>query len=219
MWLTPNRPRDAGFYAAVEELIDLYTRLLGEDEIVLSIDEKTSLQPRPRKHATKPAQPVNCPNLVEHEYGRAGALQLFAAFDTRSGRVYGQCYERKRQEEFIAFLAHLEDQISDTIKTIHLVCDNLKVHSGRQVIKWLEDHPRFCFHFTPVHCSWMNQVEQWFSILQRKRFRIADFACAEDLRAKINQFIVEWNQRAHPFNWTTKSAAKIMAKAPTEIAA
>ncbi|MCX7012260.1 MAG: IS630 family transposase [Candidatus Sumerlaeota bacterium] len=219
MWLTPNRPRDAAFYAAVTELIDLYTRPLGEDEVVLSVDEKTSLQPRPRKHPTKPAQPGNQANLVEHEYGRAGALQLFAAFDTRSGSVYGQCYARKRQHEFIAFLAHVEERIPTTVKIIHLVCDNLKVHSGRQVQEWLQKHPRFRFHFTPVHCSWMNQVEQWFSILQRKRFRIADFASVDDLRAKMDQFIAEWNQHAHPFNWTTKSVAKVMAKAPREMAA
>jgi transposase len=219
MWLTPKRPRDAAFYTAVKELIDLYTRPLGADEIVLSIDEKTSLQPRPRKHATRPARPGNQPNLVEHEYERAGALQLFAGFDTRSGRVYGQCYARKRQKEFIAFLEHVEEQVSPGVKTIHIVCDNLKVHSGRQVQEWLEKHPRFCFHFTPVHCSWMNQVEQWFSILQRKRFRIADFASVDDLHAKVVQFIDEWNQRAHPFNWTTKSVAKVMAKAPQEMAA
>lgn len=219
MWLGKRHPRDAEFYARVLHLIELYTRPLCDDEVVLSVDEKTSLQPRPRLHPTKPAQPDNIPNRVEHEYKRSGALQLFAAFDTRSGKVYGQCYERKRQQEFIAFLSHLEEQIPAHITTIHIVCDNLKVHSGKKVIEWLQTHPRFQFHFTPVHCSWMNQVEQWFSILQRKRFRIADFASKEDLRAKIEQFIAEWNQRAHPFNWSTKSVAKIMAEAPQELLA
>lgn len=219
MWLGTNHPRDAEFYARVRNLIDLYTRPLADDEVVLSVDEKTSLQPRPRLHPTKPAQPGNLPNRVEHEYKRAGALQLFAAFDTRSGKVYGQCYDRKRQVEFIAFLAYLEQQIPEHISTIHIVCDNLKVHSGKKVKQWLEDHPRFRFHFTPVHCSWMNQVEQWFSILQRKRFRIAHFASKDDLRAKIDQFIAEWNQRAHPFNWSTKSVAKIMAAASQELLA
>lgn len=219
MWLGTNHPRDAEFYARVRHLIDLYTRPLADDEVVLSVDEKTSLQPRPRRHATKPAQPGNLPNRVEHEYKRAGALQLFAAFDTRSGKVYGQCYGRKRQVEFIAFLTYVEQQIPAHITTIHIVCDNLKVHSGKKVQEWLQDHPRFQFHFTPVHCSWMNQVEQWFSILQRKRFRIADFASKDDLRVKIDQFIAEWNQRAHPFNWSTKSVAKIMAAAPQELLA
>jgi hypothetical protein len=59
---------------------------------------------------------------------------------------------------------------------IHIVCDNVSVHHGKEVKKWLEKHPRFQFHFTPVHCSWINQVEQWFSILQRKRLAIVDFA-------------------------------------------
>jgi transposase len=218
-WLSPDKPRDAEFYATVEHLTQLYTRELAKDEVVLSIDEKTSLQPRPRKHATKPARKGNKPNLVEHEYGRKGALQLFAAFDTRSGRVYGQTFERKRQAEFLLFLEHLEAQFPEKIKTIHLVCDNLKVHSGKQVQEWLKQHPRFVFHFTPVHCSWMNQVEQWFSILQRKRFRIADFASKADLAHKIAQFISEWNRHAHPFNWSSKSVAKVMAKAPLALVA
>jgi transposase len=219
MWLTPKHPRGSEFYRRVTEVIDWYTRPLPEDEIVLCVDEKTSLQPRPRIHPTKPAQPGNHPALVEHEYVRAGALQLFAAFDTRTGVVYGTCSERKRQVEFIAFLAHVEEQAGTAIRSIHIVCDNLPMHSGKQVQAWLKDHPRFHFHFTPVHCSWMNQVEQWFSILQRKRFRIADFASKTDLRAKIEQFIHEWNRHAHPFNWSSKSVAKVMADAEPKCAA
>jgi transposase len=214
IWLYPKQPRDAAFYATVSELIALYTRPLRPDELVLSVDEKTSLQPRPRRCPTLPAQPQNRPNRVEHEYKRAGALNLFAAFDTRSGQVYGHCYERKRQREFIAFLEQLDREIAETTKTIHLVCDNVSTHHGRDVRKWFAKHPRFVVHFTPVHCSWMNQVEQWFSIFQRKRLRIADFASKEHLQAKIEQFIGEWNQHAHPFNWSTKSVAKVMAKAP-----
>ena len=68
-------------------------------------------------------------------------------------------------------------------------------------------------HFTPVHCSWLNQVEQWFAILQRKRLRIVDFASPADLQAKLAQFIAEGHEVAHPFTWTTKSVAKVMADA------
>jgi transposase len=214
VWLHPQQPRDAAFYAIISELSELYTRPLCAEEIVLSLDEKTSLQPRPRGAPTLPAQPQNLPNRHEHEYKRAGALKLFAAFDTRSGKVYGQCYVRKRQQEFIAFLEHLDGEIADYIRTIHLVCDNVSTHHGKEVRKWVAKHPRCVVHFTPVHCSWMNQVEQWFSILQRKRLRIADFASKECLHAKIEQFIHEWNQQAHPFNWSTKSVAKVMAHAP-----
>jgi DDE superfamily endonuclease len=214
VWLSPRQPRDAAFYATVAELIDLYTRPVSPEEVVLSVDEKTSLQPRPRHAPTRPAQPPNLPNRYEHEYKRAGALNLFAAFDTRSGKVYGHCYERKRQREFIAFLEALEAAIDAHIHTIHLVCDNVSMHHGKEVRQWLATHPRFVVHFTPVHCSWMNQVEQWFSILQRKRLRIVDFASTDHLRTKLEQFIGEWNQHAHPFNWSTKSVAKVMAAAP-----
>lgn len=214
LWLYPKRPRDLAFYATVAELIDLYTRPMRDDERVLSMDEKTSLQPRPRLHPTQPAQPGNLPNRHEHEYKRSGALTLFAAFDTRSGQVFGQCYPRKRQQEFITFLEQLDAEIAPHIKTIHLVCDNVSTHHGKEARQWLEKHPRFVLHFTPVHCSWMNQVEQWFSIFQRKRLRIADFESKEHLQAKIGQFICEWNQHAHPFNWSTKSVAKVMAEAP-----
>jgi transposase len=214
LWLYPKRPWDAAFYATISELIDLYTRPLPADEIVLSVDEKTSLQPRPRLSPTRPAQPGNMPSRYEHEYKRSGALNLFAAFDTRSGTVFGYCSPRKRQQEFITFLEQLDAAIGHHIKTIHLVCDNVSTHHGQEVCKWLVKHPRFVFHFTPVHCSWMNQVEQWFSIFQRKRLRIADFESTAHLQAKIEQFIREWNQHKHPFNWSTKSVAKVMAEVP-----
>lgn len=209
-WLGAKTPRDQVFCAQVNEISDLYTRDLLPNEKVLSVDENTSLQPRTRKKPTKPAKPKKTV-LVENEYERKGALNLFAAFDTRTGEVFGGCYRRKRQVEFIAFLEYLDQSIPDNITLIHIVCDNLRVHKGKQVIKWLELHPRFAFHFTPVHCSWMNQVEQWFSILKRKRLKIANFASIEDLRDKIYLFIKQWNHRAHPFKWTTKSVARIMA--------
>jgi hypothetical protein len=96
-WLHPKHPREVTFYAVIAELIDLYTRPLGADEMVLSVDEKTSLQPRPRSSPTVPAQPPNRPHRYEHASTRAGALNLFAAFATRSGQVYGPCDARKRQ--------------------------------------------------------------------------------------------------------------------------
>lgn len=159
-WLNPKKPRDAQFYAAVSEMIALYIRELSEEEIVLSVDEKTSLQPRPRACPTKPAKPANTPNLQEHEYKREGALNLCAAFDTRSGHVYAQCAPRKRQKEFLAFLEYLDAEIDEKITTIHLVCDNVKSHTGKQTQAWLATHPRFVLHFTPVQCSWMHQIEQ-----------------------------------------------------------
>lgn len=217
-WLSAKTPRDAEFVRRVHDIIDLYTRPLADHEVVLSADEMTSLQPRPRTMATKPALPGE-PVLVEHEYKRAGALNLFAAFDTRSGRAYAATFNRKRQVEFIAFLEQLDRQVPAPKTVIHLVLDNLRVHTGKQVQAWLAKHPRFAFHFTPVHCSWMNQVEQWFSIVKRKRLRVVHFADKAHLAQRLLDFVAEWNQRAHPFNWSTKSVAKVMAKCELNLAA
>jgi transposase len=217
LWLSPTVPRDEVFAAQVQEIINLYTRGLAAWEVVLCVDEKTSLQPRTRTAPTKPAQ-VDRPVQVEHEYKRKGALNLFAAFDTRTGQVYACTAPRKRQVEFIAFLEQLDREIPSTITLIHVVLDNLKMHKGKQVQAWLADHPRFAFHHPPVHCSWMNQVEQWFSLLQRKRLRIADFQDIQHLADRLLAFVEEWNQRAHPFNWSTKSVAKVMAKCEHRLA-
>lgn len=211
LWLSSQVPRDAAFAAAVTAISELYTRPLATHEMVLCVDEKTSLQPRTRKTPTRPAQPGQ-PVRLEHEYQRKGALNLFAAFDTRTGTVWGMTAERKRQVEFIAFLEMLDGQIDAQVTVIHVVLDNLRMHKGKQVQAWLAKHPRFVFHHPPVHCSWMNQVEQWFGILQRKRLVIADFASKAELAERLQAFIREWNEVAHPFAWSTKSVAKIMAK-------
>jgi transposase len=215
MGLSAKVPRDAAFAEQVQGICDLYTRPLRPDEVVLGVDEMTSLQPRPRKSPTKAAK-RDRPTLVEHEYGRDGALNLFAGFDTRTGKVYGMTASRKRQSEFITFLEQLDREIPASVATIHLVLDNLRMHKGKQVQAWLAKHPRFVFHHPPVHCSWMNQVEQWFGILRRKRLRIVDFPSKEHLAERLKAFIREWNEIAHPFNWTSKSVTKVMAKCQIE---
>jgi transposase len=211
LWLSSEVPRDAEFCRRVKNIGRLYTRNLAAHEMVLCVDEKTSLQPRTRKSPTLPAQPA-MPVRVEHEYQRQGALNLLAAFDTRTGQVYAHTAERKRQQEFIAFLEKLGRAIPEHVTKIHLVMDNLRMHTGKQGQAWLAKHRRFKFHHPPVHCSWMNQVEQWFSILQRKRLAIADFADKAHLAERLHTVVKEWNEHAHPFHWTRKSVTKIMAK-------
>jgi transposase len=211
-WLNAKAPRDEEFRRRTEEICELYTRELEPNERVLSVDEKTSLQPRTRKFATRAARP-DVPVRLEHEYQRCGALQLFGAFDTRSGNVIGVCRRRKRQEDFIELLTEIDRQTPASITLIHIVCDNLRMHTGKKVRAWLDRHTRFRFHFTPVHCSWMNQIEQWFSILQRKRLSAPNFPNVEELEAKIQSFIAEWNESAHPFRWSRSSFAKVLAKA------
>jgi transposase len=211
LWLSAKVPRDEQFVKQVQEIVDLYTRPLTDWEMVLCVDEKTNLQPRPRLASTLPTRP-GLPTRLEHEYKRAGALHLFAAFDTRTGKVYARTALRKRQKEFIALLTQLDREIPVSIRRISLVLDNLSVHKGKQVQTWLQSHPRFVCFFVPVHCSWMNQVEQWFSILQRKRLRILDFSDLDRLAERLMAFVTEWNAQAHPFNWSSKSALKVMAK-------
>lgn len=211
-WLNAKGPRDEEFRRRTQEICELYTRELEPYERVFSVDEKTSLQPRPRKCATRAARP-DSPVRLEHEYRRGGALQLFGAFDTRSGSVIGVCRQRKRQEDFIELLAEIERQTPSSITLIHIVCDNLRMHTGKKVVAWLALHPRFRFHFTPVHCSWMNQIEQWFSILQRKRLSAPNFRDLADLESKLHSFIAEWNEHAHPFRWSKASFAKVLAVA------
>jgi hypothetical protein len=212
VWLHPRAPRDAAFMRTTREIADLYLRPLRPTELVLSLDETTSLQPRPRRTPTRPARPGD-PIQVEHAYARAGAVHLFAALDTRTGTVYGLTFRRKRQVEYLALLEHLDQTIPTAITTIHVIADNVSVHHGKEVQRWLARHPRFVPHFTPVHCSWMNQVEQWFGILQRKRLRHPNFPDLAALTAAIRRFIAEWNTVAHPFRWTAQSFDKILAKA------
>jgi transposase len=217
LWLSPQVPRDAAFAAQVQEIVTLYTRPRGVWEMVGCVDEKTSLPPRTRKAPTRAAPPGQ-PVRVEHEYTRTGALHLCAGVDTRTGKGYATTAERKRQGEFIAFLEQVEREIAPTITRIPVVLDHVRMHKGKPVQAWLATHPRFVFAFPPVHCSWMNQVEQWFAIVQRKRLRIADFADKTHLAQRLMAFVAEWNEHAHPFQWSTKSVAKVMAKCENPVA-
>jgi transposase len=211
MWLSPRVARDAAFAECVGRLCQLYTRPLAAHERVICADEHTSIQPRPRLHKTR-ACVAGQVTQVEHEYRRCGALNLLAAIDTRTGQVWGEIAERKRQIEFLALLAQIEAALPESVTKVYLVVDNVRMHTGKQVLAWLEQHPRFELVHPPVHCSWMNQIEQWFSILVRKRLKIADFASKEHLSERLEAFIREWNERAHPFHWTAKSFEKILAK-------
>lgn len=221
-WLHPKGPRAAEFLRRTRAIAELTTRELAPHEVVLSVDEMTSIQPRPRTAPTQPARPGRAVQL-EHEYARAGARTLFAAFDTRTAQVIGACFARKRQIEFIALLERLLTAFDPSItvlslRRIHLICDNVSVHHGKQVQAWLAHHPRIVLHFLPVHSSWMNQVEQWCSILRRKRLKCPNFADLPELTAAIEQFITEWNQTGQPFKWTAASFEKVLAKAEAEIA-
>ena len=142
-----------------------------------------------------------------------------AAFETRTGQVYGPGDRRKRQPEFSAFLDYRNQAIPSRLTCIPVVCDHVSVHHGQEVHTGLKRQPRCWFHCTPTPCSWMNQVEPWFSILLRQRYRVAAVASQEDLQAKIMPCIAEWNWPAPPLHWSTTSGTTVMADAPTTKAA
>ena len=216
-WLHPRAPRDATVAAQVRAVAALLTRPLDEHEVVLSLAAMTSPRPRPRRVPTRPARPGR-PIQVEHEPRRAGATHLFAAFDPRAGQVDGVTTRRKRQVEYLTRPERLDRTLPPTSTTIHLLADNVSVHHGTLVRQWLAAHPRVVAHFTPVHCSWMNPVEQWFGILRRKRLRSPNVPDLPALQRAISRFIDEWNERAHPFRWTAHSFEKSLAKVEATLA-
>jgi hypothetical protein len=216
-WMNPTSPRDEVFFGRVRVLADLYTRPLASHEMVLCVDEKTSLQPRPRLAPTKPARPGRTVQ-VEHEYKRWGAVHLFAAFDTRTGHVWGRCFSRKRQHEMITFLTDLDRQLPAAKTKVFLVMDNVSYHKGKEVRAWLAKHPRYEVVFTPVHCSWLNQVEQWFGRLQRERLKVSDFTSLTDMAQKIRRYIEQSNRHARPFAWSKASFRKVLPEWAGEVA-
>jgi transposase len=171
-----------------------------DNAIVVSIDEKTGVQakePIRTEIAMEPGKPAR----REFEYRRHGTVALLAALLVHSGEVLGNVYERNSRVEFLDFLERLEREIPGG-REVHAILDNLQVHKTAEVDAWLEAHPRWTFHFTPTHASWLNQVELFFSILSRRLLRRGIFTSKADLRAQLLAFIERYNPTAKPFAWT-----------------
>ncbi len=164
--------------------------------VVLSIDEKTGIQAKSRKHPTQPVRPGR-PERREFEYVRHGTASLIAALDVATGKVTATDVARNDSAHFIEFLAQIEASV-DPALSIHIVIDNASSHRSK---KWLAEHPRFVVHHTPVHASWLNQVEAFFSILTRKLLRRGEFDSRDDLVARTLDFIERRNQTTEPFKW------------------
>ncbi len=126
---------------------------------------------------------------------------MLAALLVHTGEVKGNVYERNSRVEFLDFLELLEAEIpADT--QVHAILDNLQVHKTPDVCAWLDAHPRWHFHFTPTHASWLNQIELFFSILSRRLLRRGIFKSKDDLKAQLLSFIERYNPTAQPFAWT-----------------
>jgi transposase len=202
-------------FSSDPQLVEKVTDVVGlyldppEKAVVLSVDEKSQIQALDR---TQPLLPMR-PGQVErrtHDYVRHGTTTLFAALDVASGEVTGRCYARHRHQDFLRFLRLVARTYSRG--EIHLVLDNYGTHKHPAVQEWLRHHPRFHLHFTPTSASWMNQVETWFSLLERKAIRRGVFHSVAALRTAIQRFLDAWNDHKHPFTWV-KTPDQILAKA------
>lgn len=200
-------PRDPAFAEKASRVLDLYAgywdgRPLGPNDCVLSSDEKTSIQARKRCHAELPPRPGQR-RRIEPEYRRMGALQYLAAWDVRRGVVLGRCEARTGIKPF----GRLVDQILDhenyrQAERIFLIVDNGSSHRGQssvQRLRWRDR--RITPVHTPVHASWLNQVEVYFSMLQRKVLMPNQFENLDEVRLRIQFYEELTNARPKPFAW------------------
>jgi transposase len=173
---------------------------LPADTMLFSVDEKTCMQARSRKRATRPVRPGQ-PERREFEYRRHGTVSLMAAMNVTTGTVHPKIITRNDSDTFIEFLTELAETVEPTRK-IHLILDNGSSHTSKQTKKWLSEHPRFTVTYTPCHASWLNMIEIFFSIMTRRILRRGDFPSRDDLIEKITTFIQTYNRTAKPFRWT-----------------
>ena len=200
-------PRDPAFQAKATRVLDLYQgvvdgRPLGQDEYVISADEKTSIQARCRCHATLP--PGRARSMrVEHEYERGGALAYLAAWDVHHARLFGRCEPSTGIEPF----GHLVAQVMTTepyasARRVFWVVDNGSSHRGQASIDRLQGEWRnLCLVHLPVHASWLNQIEIYFSIVQRKVLTPNDFTDLAEVERRLLGFQRRYEQTAVPFDW------------------
>ncbi|HNO25511.1 MAG TPA: IS630 family transposase [Leptospiraceae bacterium] len=188
---------DPEFEQKASEIIGLYISP-PKNAAVLCVDEKTSIQALDRMQPNLPLSP-NRTERSTFEYRRNGVTSLFAAFNTRTGEVTGDCKDSHTQYDFIDFLNKL-DKVYEN-REIHIILDNFRAHKTAAVEEWKTEHPNWKFHFTPTYSSWLNQVECWFSIISRKCIRRGVFDSTKDLISKIKAFIKDYNKKAKPFVW------------------
>jgi hypothetical protein len=200
-------PRDPNFAEKAGRVLDLYAgtwegKSLGPNDFIISSDEKTSIQARIRREPTLPTGPGRC-TRVEHEYDRGGALQYLAGWDVRRGRVMGRCEAKTGITPF----GRLVDQVMRvepyrSADRVFWVVDNGTSHRGQRAIQRLRKaYRKAVLVHTPVHASWLNQVEIYFSIIQRKVLTPNDFASLEEVEERLHLYEELTNRAPHPFDW------------------
>jgi hypothetical protein len=200
-------PRDPHFETKAGRILDLYEGLwdgcpLGDDEWVISADEKTSIQARRRTHATLPPGPRRAMR-VKHEYEREGAIAYLAAWDVQRARVYGRCEASTGIEPFNRLVQQvMSREPYCCARRVFWIVDNGSSHRGQASIDRLQGlwHNLVLVH-TPVHARWLNQVEIYFSVLQRKVLTPNDFCSTDEIEDRILRFQHHYEQVARPFQW------------------
>jgi len=213
-------PRDPPFAAKAGRILDLYERIwqgqpLREDEFVLSADEKTSIQARARQHPTLPPPP-GLPMKIEHAYRRWGAGAYLAAWDVHRAQLFGRCEARNG----IAPFDRRVDQVMSPPpyrqpRRVFWILDNGSAHrTPGCVSRWKSKYPTLVPVHGPVHASWFNPIEIYFSILQRKLLTPHDFASLAELEARLLAFQQHYQQIAKPFQWrfTRRDLANLLEK-------
>ena len=195
----------------VEKVTDVVGLYLNPPEraIVLSVFDATQVQALDRTQPMLPLRP-GLPERQRHEDKRNGSISLFAALEIATGRVTHDTRKRYTGAGFLAFLKRIARAYPKG--EIHLILDNVSTHKTPAVRAWLEQHPRFQFHFTPTSASWMNQIETWFGILTRQAIRRGSFNGVRALIDVIDDFTSQWNDHVEPFVWV-KTADDVFAKA------
>jgi len=201
MWLHSPDPQ---FKEKVNKIVEIYNNP-PEDAIILSIDEKSGMQAIERKYEPKPAKPGQL-SRHDHEYIRHGTQSLITSFNIKTGEVCAHCGNTRKAidlEIFMEDIAHKYQQASRVI----VIWDNLNTHKDGPTNRWLNFNQKhgnkFEFVYTPLHASWVNQVEIFFSILHRRCLKNASFSSKKELRQKVLDFIKKWNEdECHPFDWT-----------------
>jgi transposase len=188
---------DPEFIPKAADIVGLYLNP-PENALVISIDEKPSIQALERSTVYVQTDSGKIVRGFKSTYKRHGTLNLFAALEVATGTIHTQTTQLKRRVEFLEFMDQVMAEIPQG-KEIHVILDNYCIHKRNDT--WLEAHPNVFFHYTPTSASWLNQVEIWFGIMSREALRGASFQNVEELRQAIESFVAAYTQKAKPFVW------------------
>jgi transposase len=208
--LQPHRVRsymasdDPDFEKKAADIIGLYLNP-PTNAAVFCVDEKSAIQALDR---LDPVLPMSPGRAERHgfEYYRHGTLSLYAALETQTGAVLGKAAARHTSEEFVAFLREIVAH-QPVKREIHIIADNLSAHKTARVREFLELNPNVKMHHTPTYSSWLNQVELWFSKIERDVIARGVFKSVPDLKRKLMRYIRHYNKNPRVFKWTYKSSS------------